>query len=54
MGSFKAFWVTNPTLQNYRDILTFSGNQPFARYLTSSIIVLVFTGGGMFFNSMAA
>ena len=35
MGSFKAFWVDNPTLQNYRDILTFSGNQPFARYLTN-------------------
>jgi len=55
MGSFKAFWVDNPTLQNYRDILTFSGNQPFARYLLNSIIVLVCTLiGGMLFNSMAA
>ena len=55
MGSFKAFWVDNPTLQNYRDILTFSGNQPFGRYLTNSMIVLVFTlAGGMAFNSMAA
>lgn len=55
MGSFKAFWVTNPTLQNYADILTFSGNQPFARYLLNSVIVLVFTlAGGMLFNSMAA
>ncbi len=55
MGSFKAFWVTNPTVQNYRDILTFSGNQPFARYLTNSVVILVLTlAGGMFFNSMAA
>lgn len=55
MGSFKAFWVTNPTLQNYRDILTFSGNQPFARYLTNSVVILVVTlAGGMLFNSMAA
>jgi multiple sugar transport system permease protein len=55
MGSFKAFWVNNPTLQNYADILTFSGNQPFARYLMNSVIVLVFTLlGGMLFNSMAA
>lgn len=55
MGSFKAFWVTNPTLKNYGDILTFSGNQPFARYLLNSVIVLTFTLlGGMLFNSMAA
>lgn len=55
MGSFKAFWVTNPTLQNYLDILTFSGNQPFARYLVNSVIILVATlAGGMLFNSMAA
>lgn len=55
MGSFKAFWVTNPTLKNYGDILTFTGNQPFARYLANSVIVLVFTlAGGMLFNSMAA
>lgn len=55
MGSFKAFWVTNPTLQNYLDILTFSGNQPFARYLVNSVLILVLTlAGGMLFNSMAA
>lgn len=55
MGSFKAFWVTNPTLQNYLDILTFSGNQPFARYLVNSVFILVMTlVGGMLFNSMAA
>ena len=41
MGSFKAFWVTNPTLQNYLDILTFSGNQPFARYLVNSVFILI-------------
>ena len=55
MGSFKAFWVTNPTLKNYGDILTFSGGQPFACYLLNSVIVLAFTlVGGMLFNSMAA
>lgn len=55
MGSFKAFWVTNPTLQNYSDILSFSGGQPFARYLANSIAILVLTlAGGMLFNSMAA
>jgi multiple sugar transport system permease protein len=55
MGSFKAFWVTNPTLKNYGDILTFSGNLPFARYLVNSVVILAFTlVGGMLFNSMAA
>jgi len=55
MGSFKAFWVTNPTTQNYLDILTFSGNQPFARYLVNSVVILMVTlAGGMLFNSMAA
>ena len=55
MGSFKAFWVTNPTLKNYADILSLSGNQPFARYLLNSVVVLAFTlVGGMLFNSMAA
>ena len=33
MGSFKAFWVTNPTVQNYRDILTFSGHHSEAALL---------------------
>jgi multiple sugar transport system permease protein len=55
MGSFKAFWVNNPTLKNYADVLTFSGNQPFGRYLMNSVIVLTATlAGGMLFNSMAA
>lgn len=55
MGSFKAFWVSNPTTQNYADILTFSGNQPFGRYLMNSVFILVATlAGGMLFNSMAA
>jgi multiple sugar transport system permease protein len=55
MGSFKAFWVTDPSLQNYRDILLFSGPLPFARYLMNSVIILAFTLiGGMLFNSMAA
>jgi len=55
MGSFKAFWVSNPTLKNYTDVLAFSGPLPFARYLMNSVIVLAFTVvGGMVCNSMAA
>ena len=54
-GSFKAFWVTNPTLNSFGDILTFSGNQPFARCLGNSVIALAFTLlSGMLFISMAA
>jgi multiple sugar transport system permease protein len=50
MGSFKAFWV-----KNYADVLPYSGNQPFGRYLMNSVIVLTATlAGGMLFNSMAA
>ena len=55
MGSFKAFWVNNPTLKYYTDVLSFSGNQPFGRSLMNSVIVLTVTlAGGMLFNSMAA
>jgi len=55
MGSFKAFWVTNPSLKNYSDIITFSGPLPFGRYLVNSMIILAATvTGGIFLNSMAA
>ena len=55
MGSFRAFWVTNPTLQNYREMWTFSGALPFGRYLLNSLVILFATViGGVFINSMAA
>ena len=51
---FEVFFTAD-RIENYRDILTFTGNQPFARYLTNSVIVLTLTlAGGMLFNSMAA
>lgn len=55
MGSFRAFWVSDPSLQNYRDIWTFSGALPFGRYLLNSLVILLATVlGGIFLNSMAA
>lgn len=55
MGSFRAFWVSNPTLQNYRDIWSFSGALPFGRYLINSLVILFATVvSGLAVNSMAA
>ncbi len=55
MGSFRAFWVSEPTLQNFRDMWVFSGALPFGRYLLNSLLILFITVlGGIFINSMAA
>ncbi len=55
MGSFRAFWVKEPTLQNFRDMWVFSGALPFGRYLMNSLLILFITVlGGIFINSMAA
>ncbi|HWJ72462.1 MAG TPA: carbohydrate ABC transporter permease [Kaistia sp.] len=55
MGTFRAFWVDNPTLQNFRDMWVFSGALPFGRYLLNSLVILFVTViGGVFLNSMAA
>jgi multiple sugar transport system permease protein len=55
MGTFRAFWVEHPTLQNFRDMWVFSGALPFGRYLINSLIILFATViGGLLFNSMAA
>ncbi|MCX5494780.1 carbohydrate ABC transporter permease [Kaistia dalseonensis] len=55
MGSFRAFWVSNPSLDNYRNVATFSGALPFGRYLLNSLVILFCTVlGGIFINSMAA
>ena len=54
MGSFRAFWVSNPSLHNYAEVISFNGAMPFARYLVNSLIILVCTvTGGLFVNSMA-
>ena len=55
MGSFRAFWVSDPSLQNYRDVVTLDGPLPMGRYLINSMIILVITVcGGILINSMAA
>jgi len=55
MGSFKAFWVSDPSLQNYRDVATLDGPLPMGRYLINSMIILAITvAGGILINSMAA
>ncbi len=54
MGSFRAFWVSDPTLSNYREVANFSGELAFGRYLLNSLIILVLTvGSGLIVNSMA-
>ncbi len=54
MGSFRAFWVENPTLENYREIAGFSGPLAFSRFMLNSLIILAFTVGfGIVVNSMA-
>lgn len=55
MGSFRAFWVSDPTLDNYKELLTFSGTFPYGRYLFNSVVILAVTVvAGLFVNSMAA
>ena len=54
MGSFRAFWVSEPTLSNYREIANFSGELAYGRYLFYSLVILVVTVvSGLVINSMA-
>ncbi|MBN9052814.1 MAG: ABC transporter permease subunit, partial [Rhizobiales bacterium] len=54
MGSFRAFWVSEPTLSNYREIANFSGELAYGRYLFNSLVILVATVvSGLIVNSMA-
>jgi multiple sugar transport system permease protein len=54
MGSFRAFWVSNPTLSNYAEVGHLSGELAFGRYLVNSLIILVTTVcSGLIVNSMA-
>ena len=55
MGSFRAFWTPDPTLENFREILGLSGALPYGRYLLNSIVVTGLTvAGGLLVNSLAA
>ena len=54
MGSFRAFWVNDPTLSNYREIANFSGELAYGRYLFNSLVILVVTVVyGLLIKSMA-
>ncbi len=54
MGSLRAFWVSDPTLENYAAISGFSGPLAFGRYTVNSLIILFFTVSlGVLVNSMA-
>lgn len=54
MGSFRAFWVSDPTLSNYKEIAHFSGELAYGRYLFNSLVILGATVvSGLVVNSMA-
>lgn len=54
MGSFRAFWVDNPSLNNFVEIGGLSGTLPFGRYVLNSLVILAGTVGfGILVNSMA-
>ncbi|OCP35939.1 carbohydrate ABC transporter permease [Ensifer sp. LC163] len=54
MGSFRAFWVSDPTFANFAEVGNFSGELAFGRYLLNSLIILALTvGSGLIVNSMA-
>jgi len=54
MGSFRAFWVSNPTLANFKEIAHFSGELAYGRYLFNSLAILAITvASGLVVNSMA-
>lgn len=54
MGSFKAFWVTNPTFNNYVEVGGMNGDLAFGRYLLNSLVILACTvSAGLVINSMA-
>jgi multiple sugar transport system permease protein len=54
MGSFKAFWVSNPTFNNYVEVGGMNGDLAFGRYLINSLIILASTvSAGLVINSMA-
>lgn len=54
MGSFRAFWVDNPTFSNFREVGNFAGELAFGRYLGNSLFILGSTVSlGLIINSMA-
>ena len=54
MGSWRAFWVANPSLNNFAEISGFSGTMAFGRYVMNSLIILTATVTlGVIVNAMA-
>ncbi|MCF7945983.1 MAG: carbohydrate ABC transporter permease [Spirochaetia bacterium] len=54
IGSIKAFWVSNPTLNNFVEILNPSSLQNFGMYFRNSVIILALTAiGTIVISSMA-
>lgn len=54
MGSLRAFWVDNPTFNNFREVGNFAGELAFGRYLGNSLLILFSTVSlGLIINSMA-
>jgi multiple sugar transport system permease protein len=54
LGTWRAFWVSNPSLNNFVELAGFSGPMGFGRFLVNSLIVLAGTVGlGLIVNSMA-
>jgi multiple sugar transport system permease protein len=54
MGSWRAFWVADPSLDNFAEISGFSGTMAFGRYVLNSLIILASTVTlGVIVNAMA-
>lgn len=55
MGSWRAFWVEEPTLANFREIANLSGSLDYRRYLLNSMLITgVTVAAGLLVNSLAA
>jgi len=55
MGTLAAFWVKDPSLNNFVEVGGLGGALPFGRYLVNSIIILATTvTGGILVSSMLA
>lgn len=54
LGSWCAFWVADPSLNNFVEVGGFSGPMGFGRFVVNSLIILAGTVGiGLVVNSMA-
>jgi multiple sugar transport system permease protein len=54
LGTWRAFWVSNPSVSNFLEVGGFTGAIGFGRFLINSLIILATTLGlGLIVNSMA-